>query len=278
MPPVIPPDSALSKLRRVAKQAGIKKHTTSKLTSWLEKEDAYTLHRPVRNHFPRNPYTANNVMDVWECDQIDVQLISRYINNIKFLLMAIFSNFLHIVPLRSKTGKDVTAAFRNIFKDPKYSYPVRRRPIIVRTDKGKEFLNTTFQDVLKQEGVEFSVCRNPDVKYAVIERANHPLRDTLYKYFIYNNTHRYIDVPQEFVTGYNQTVHTATGMAPAQVSGKDVLAIWRRMNKKARRVRSVKAKYGAGQLVRISKAKVRFAKSAEQNYTTEIFRIIKVIP
>jgi hypothetical protein len=50
------------------------------------------------------------------------------------------------------------------------------------------------------------------------------------------------------------------------------------MNKKARRVSPVKAKYGAGQLVRISKAKVLFAKNAEQNYTTEIFRIVKVIP
>ena len=49
------------------------------------------------------------------------------------------------------------------------------------------------------------------------------------------------------------------------------------MNEKARRVRSVKAKYRVGPHVRISKEKVKFVKSAEQNYTTEIFHIIKVI-
>jgi hypothetical protein len=49
------------------------------------------------------------------------------------------------------------------------------------------------------------------------------------------------------------------------------------MCEKSSRVRSVKAKYRVGQLVRINKEKVKFAKSAEQNYTTEIFRIIKVI-
>jgi acetyl-CoA carboxylase carboxyltransferase component len=43
-------------------------------------------------------------------------------------------------------------------------------------------------------------------------------------------------------------------------------------------VHSVRAKYIVGQLVRISKEKVKFTKSAEQNYTTEVFRIIKVIP
>jgi len=36
----------------------------------------------------------------------------------------------------------------------------------VRTDKGKEFLNTQFQTLLKREGIEFQVCRNPDIKCA----------------------------------------------------------------------------------------------------------------
>jgi hypothetical protein len=139
---------------------------------------------------------------------------------------------------------------------------------MIRADKGKMFMNKKFQDMLKQEGIEFSVCRNADIKCAFVERAHRSLRDKLYKYFTHKNTHRYIDVPQDFVQAYNQTVHTTTGMTPAQVSDKDVLAIWR----------PVKAKYGAGQLVRISKAKVLFAKGAEQNYTTEIFRIVKVIP
>ena len=129
-------------------------------------------------------------------------------------------------------------------------------------------------DMLKREGIEFSVCRNPDVKCTVIERTHRTLRDKLYKYFTYKNTHRYIDVLQDFVTGYNYTVHNATGMASAHVSDKDVLAIWQRLNEKAIRVRSVKAKYSVGQLLRISKEKVKFIKSAEQNYTTEIFRII----
>ena len=38
-----------------------------------------------------------------------------------------------------------------------------------------------------------------------------------------------------------------------------------------------KAKYSVGQHVRISKEEEKFAKSAEQNFTTETFRLIKVI-
>ena len=115
------------------------------------------------------------------------------------------------------------------------------------------------------------------MKCSVIEGAHRTIRDKMYKYFTYKNTSRYIDVLEDFVTGYNDTVHNTIGMAPAQVSDTDVLVIWQRMHKKTSRVRAVRAKYSVVQLVRISKEKAKSAKSAEQNYTTEIFRIIKVI-
>jgi hypothetical protein len=140
----------------------------------------------------------------------------------------------------------------------------------VRTNKGKEF----FKDMLKQEGIKFQVCRNPDVKWAVIERAHHTIRDTLYRYFTYRKC-TYIDVLPKFVKAYD-TIHSTTGMVPTKVNDLDMLTICRRMNHR-RRVRSVKAKFQIGQHVRISKEKLKFAKGTEQNYSKEIFRIIKVI-
>jgi len=103
----------------------------------------------------------------------------------------------------------------------------------VRTDKGKEFLNTQFQTLLKREGIEFKVCRNPDVKCVVVERVNRTLRDKLHRYFTYKNTYKYIDVLPKFVKGYNATVHSTTGMAPADVSDTDVLMIWNKTRGKA---------------------------------------------
>ena len=52
---------------------------------------------------------------------------------------------------------------------------------MVPTDKGKEFLNKHFQDMLRDEGIEFQVCRKPDVKCAVVERVHRTIRDRLYK-------------------------------------------------------------------------------------------------
>jgi hypothetical protein len=66
-------------------------------------------------------------------------------------------------------------------------------------------------------------------------------------------------------------------MAPAQVTDSDILAIWQRIYKRHSHSRISKPKFRMDQHVRISKQKMKFAKGGEQNYTTEIFRIIKVI-
>ena len=66
-------------------------------------------------------------------------------------------------------------------------------------------------------------------------------------------------------------------MAPFRVTDSDVVAIWKTMEGRKRSVRVAKVKFRAEQHVRISKEKMKFAKGAEQNFSTEIFRIAKVI-
>jgi transposase InsO family protein len=158
-------------------------------------------------------------MDLWECDLMDIQNLGTYNDKYKYLLSVIdvFSKFLHIVPLRSKTGTAIASAFRSMFA--KYS---RRRPIWVRTHRGKEFLNRSFQDILK-EGILFEVCRDLNVKCAIVERSHRTIRHQLYKYDIKHvQIHRFT---AEIRQGYNDTVHSATGMAPSKVTDSDILAI-----------------------------------------------------
>jgi len=77
----------LEKLKRVAKKTGVAK--PGEVKPWLEQQDAYTLNRPVRKRFPRNPYSVDNIMIVWECDLVDVQVLSRHNDGVKYLLTVI---------------------------------------------------------------------------------------------------------------------------------------------------------------------------------------------
>ena len=257
--------------------AALKAEPRSAVKEWLLKQDPFTLHRRSRKRFQRNPYTVTNIMEVWEADLMDMRTLSKYNDKYTYLLSVIdtFSKYLHIVPLRAKTGTAVSSAFRSILE--KYSKPVRRRPIWVRTDKGKEFVNRTFQAMLRKEGIQFQICKDPNVKCAIVERSHRTVREKLFRFMTHKITHRYIDVLQKFVKGYNDSVHSATGMAPSTVTESDVLAIWNRMRRKQTAIRRSAVRYSVGQHVRISKEKFKFAKGGEQNYTTEVFAISKVV-
>jgi len=61
--------ATLKKLQEAARQSKLGKKP-GELLSWLEMQNTYTLHRPLRRKFPRNPYTVNNFFVVWECDLI----------------------------------------------------------------------------------------------------------------------------------------------------------------------------------------------------------------
>ena len=141
--------STFQKLYCTAKaQRGVEPGTVRK---WLEQQDAYTLHKPVRKRFPRNPYTVNNIMDLWEADVVDVQALAKHNYGLRYLVTVfdVFTKYLHIVPLKLKTAKAVSEAFESVLNDDKYMKPLKRRPVRLRTDKGKEFLGSSFQKLLK---------------------------------------------------------------------------------------------------------------------------------
>ena len=43
-----------------------KPQSVGAIKAWLEEQDSYSLHRPVRKRFARNPYNLTKVRDVWE--------------------------------------------------------------------------------------------------------------------------------------------------------------------------------------------------------------------
>jgi len=76
-------------------------------------------------------------------------------------------------------------------------------------------VNDKFRKLLVTKGIERRVCRNPDVKCAILERFNRTLKSKLYTWFTWKNIYRYMDVLDKFFWGYNDTVHSSTGMAPS---------------------------------------------------------------
>ena len=243
--------------------------TLREAKEWLKTQDTYTLHRPARKHFPHNRIQVAGIDDQFEADLIDVQKLATENKGNKYILTVIdsLSKYAWAIPIKDKSGDSIVAAFKKIFH--------KRRPRKLRTDRGKEFLNSKVQNLLKSNDIIFFTSNN-DTKAAIVERFNRTLRSKLWRYFTSSKQQRYVDALPHIVQSYNDKVHSTTGMAPSKVTVYNGETIWRKMYQFGHRKKYKKPKFKVGDHVRISKAKDTFEKGYRTNWRTELFMINKV--
>ena len=133
-----------------------------------------------------------------------------------------FSKYAWVEPLHRKSSDNIVHAFKRIFEKDK------RIPKKLQTDKGTEFLNKPVQQFLKKHHIHFFTTET-EMKASIVERFNRTLKSRMYKYFTAKNTLRYIDVLQDLVNGYNNTIHRSIGMAPSNVSRRHELELRQRL-------------------------------------------------
>jgi len=66
-------------------------------------------------------------------------------------------------------------------------------------------------------------------------------------------------------------------MAPNKVPPWNIYSVWQNVNSLRTKIPHGRVKFKVGDLVRITKQKVAFAKGYEPTFSTEIFKIVKVI-
>lgn len=257
------------KIVRAAKKN--KNYSKEKVLRWLEAQDAYTLHKPVRKSYPRRMYNVNNKDDVWEGDLADFRNIQGYNNRYKYVLVCIdvLSKYAFAEPLRDKTAVSIANGFNAILQRSK-----GRVPVCFQSDRGKEFIARHFQEVLRERDIVFRECVN-DVKASCIERFIRTLKQLMYRYFTHRGNKRYIDVLQQIIDTYNMTKHSATRLRPCDVDF-DNAELARRNILKRYGVPHKLRKYNVDDLVRISKIRSVFSKAYEGGWSQEIFRIAKI--
>jgi len=260
----------VSRLLASAKKHGIKVGRRA-VIRFLRTQDTYTLHRPVRKKFERNPIVVGDIDQQWQADLADVSEISKENNGNNFLLTVIdcFSKYAWVIPTKRKDASCMYEAFKQLFAK---SAP--RKPKRLQTDQGNEFLNTKVQTYLKENDVEHFFSYS-DLKAAMVERFNRTLKSKMWRYFTEQGNKKYIDILDDLVSSYNNSVHRTIGMSPASVKREHVEKLWYKMFGKI-------ASSGAIQnnqliknedTVRIPAYKTPWDKGYEPNWTREEFKI-----
>ena len=82
---------------------------------------AEELHKSIIRKFKKRKEYSAFKGNIWGADLADMQLISKFNKETRFLLcfIDIFSKYAWVVPLKDKKGVSIVAAFQSIFKTMK---------------------------------------------------------------------------------------------------------------------------------------------------------------
>ena len=245
----------------------LQRHTgksRSAICKFLQGEDAYTLHKPTRIRFSRRRTYTKGINDLFQADLVDVSSISKYNDGYRYILTCIdvFSKTAWALPLKTKSGLEVTAVFESILADRKCN--------MLQTDKGTEWLNSTFQAMLRKYNIKFYTSENDDIKAAVVERFNRTLKSKMWRYFTHKNTRRFVDVLPDLLYSYNNTYHRSIGMKPSDVHTTNENKVRKRLYP-LKSKRKPKWKLLVDDKVRISMQRRPFKKGYIGGWSEEIF-------
>lgn len=253
-----------------ARKKGLK-ITMDGVKKWLQSQDTYTLHKPVRKRFHRNRVKVFAMDSQWEADLVDLQSLGRHNKGYRYLLTCIdvLSKYAWVVPLKDKKGSTLVKAFQKILSSG-------RTPVRLFTDKGTEFKNREFQNLLRRKGIHYFTPNN-ETKCSIVERFNRTLKTKMWKYFTDKNTNKYIDALPKFIKAYNNSKHRSIGTSPASVNIGNQMEIKKRLYGVDSKDSRTNFKFKVGDLVRISKVKRTFEKGYRANWTEEIFVVSKCV-
>ena len=138
-----------------------------------------------------------------------------------------------------------------------------------------EFFNERVQTIFRNYGINhYKIQTKSKWKASIVERVNRTLKSRIQKYFYRSKTKKWIDIYEDVVNNYNDTPHSAIGMAPNQVSEKNRDAVYKRLYPDIL-LRTV-CKLKIGDKVRYLIEKEQFEKGYTRNWTEEIYIIEKI--
>lgn len=234
----------------------------------VKKALAEELHKPVRKNFPRRKVEIRGIDETWQADLVDMQAYSKVNSGHNFLLTVIdnFSKFAWAVPLKNKSGREVTKALKSILVKG-------RVPRKIHVDRGSEFYNANCKALLDSYKIKlYSTYSN--LKASIVERFNRTIKTKMWKLFSYQGNYKWLKILPDLMFEYNDTKHRTIKMKPKNVNVGNESQVAKRFD--VERWNSSKRKFKVGDKVRISKNKHVFEKGYTPNWTTEVFTVDQI--
>ena len=232
----------------------------------LKQKIAKEIFSPVVKKFDRIQIQTHYKDECWSIDLIDRSSLAKYNKNYKFIFTIIdnHTKFAWAIPLKDKSGKSTTTAFKKLIETSK------RKPEKVWSDRGKEFYNKTFLDFLKQNEIQI-YSTHSDLKAVFVERFNRTLLDLIKEPMYIEGKACWFNHINSALDKYNNRVHTTTRMTPFEASNKPI-------DPPTFVNKPKQPKFQVGDYVRVPDKRNIYSKGYTTNWNRELFKIQKINP
>ena len=236
----------------------------------LQAVESYTLHKPVRKPKLYRRIFTKGINYLYQCDLVDLTKYHQENDGYKWIVTIIdtFSKKAWALKMKNKSANSIISVMKPFFRSNK--------PQKMQFDQGTEFYNSNFLGLLKKNKIKhYSVYS--EQKAAIVERFNRTLKERMFKYFTSRGTHRWVDILQDLVNGYNNTKHSSTQFAPEEVNQANEKKVRDNLFPKIKKLRQfTKPAFKVGDTVRITRKKGLFEKKYEINWSWEVFNVSEV--
>ena len=241
-----------------------------KVNRQLRAVDSYTLHKPTKKpKLYRRIYTKG-INYLYQCDLVDLSAFQQDNDGYKWIITIIdtFSKKAWAFKMKRKTGQSIVEVMTPFLRE--------NTPQKIQFDEGLEFYNSLFLKLLKKHKIKhYSVYS--ETKGAIIERFNRTLKERMFRYFTSRGSHRWVDILQDLVDGYNSSKHRSTSFAPNDVTPANEKKVRENLFPKIKKLKEhTKPVFKVGDSVRITRKKGIFEKGYEMNWTWEVFQVNEV--
>ena len=227
--------------------------------------------RPPNKNYETNKTMIKSIDDTWSSDLLDMNDYGIKNNKgYRYILVVVdnFSKFGWTIPLKNKYAQSITDAFSQIIKTS------RRKPNLLETDDGKEYVNKIFNEFLNNNKIKrYSRYTGKGAVFA--ERFNKTIRNLLKKPVFEKGNADWLSELPSVIKQYNNTIHHSTKMTPNQASKKSNEKFVYNNLKDNRKIQ--KPKYNLGDLVRTADIKRVFSKGDSTNYSYKLYTITEYI-
>ncbi|CAB4013371.1 uncharacterized transposon-derived [Paramuricea clavata] len=234
---------SMEKLYRDAIEEGVEGVTRKNVKEWLQTQQTYIVHKPIRKHFKTQRTDVDGLAQQIQMDLVDMQAYSHANKGNKWILtvIEILSRYAFAVPAYRKGAKDMA--------------------------------------VLDDHNIHHFSTRLTGKKAAIVERFNRTLKTRMWKYFtergFTEKKKKWIDVLPDFVNSYNHSKHRTIGMKPADVNEHNKDEVWTKIYGYPLS-HFPKPKFKVGDKVHAIPKQGTFDKGYTQNFKDEVYEVTEV--